>query len=185
MAKHPCIVAGPKEALKTSILIALAIALATGLRFLGQLVVTRRCKVIILSGESGMATLQESARRISAAMGIKLAAIANLFWSDFLPAFDNPRQMEALERAVQETGCEVLIVDPAYLAMPGTDAGNLFIQGALLRQVNDLCQRHGVGLILAHHTRKRAKIRTPLATSRPSLTTWRGPVSPNSPVSGS
>lgn len=52
-----------------------------------------------------------------------------------------------------------LIVDPAYLCMPGTDAANLFIQGSLLRHVSDICQRHGVGLILAHHTRKRGKMK--------------------------
>jgi hypothetical protein len=72
VAAQPCIVAGPKKALKTSLLIALAIALATGLPFLASFVVTRAVKVIMLSGESGMAVLQETARRICKSMGVSL-----------------------------------------------------------------------------------------------------------------
>lgn len=155
--RQPCIVAGPKKALKTSILIALAIALAMGLPFLGCFTVTRPCKVLILSGESGMATMQETARRICASMGISLADCDNLLWSDWLPRFDNPNHLDSLEQTLQQTQCEVLIVDPAYLCMPGTDASNLFIQGTLLQRISEMCQRQGVGLILAHHTRKQGK----------------------------
>ena len=43
-----------------------------------------RSKVIILSGESGMAVLQETARRICKAMGVCLSELDNLLWSDFL-----------------------------------------------------------------------------------------------------
>jgi hypothetical protein len=155
--KQPCIVAGPKKALKTSILIALAIALAMGLPFLGHFTVARPCRVLILSGESGMATMQETARRICASIGISLADCDNLLWSDWLPRFDNPNHLDSLEETLQQTECEVLIVDPAYLCMPGTDASNLFIQGTLLQRISEVCQRKGVGLILAHHTRKQGK----------------------------
>jgi len=169
VAKQPCLVAGPKKALKTSILIALAIALATGRDFLGRMTVKRPCKVIVLSGESGMATLQETARRICKSIGIVLSRVTDLFWSDFLPTFDDPRHLDALERMVKETGCEVLIVDPAYLCMPGTDAGNLFIMGSLLRRVSEICQRHAVGLVLAHHMRKQSKARNQSNYAQPEL----------------
>ena len=134
VAALPCIMAGPKKALKTSILIALAIALATGLRFLGHFIVTRPVKVVILSGESGMATIQETARRIAKSMGLLLSEIENLLWSDFLPRLNDDRHLDALERMLQETGCKVVVLDPAYLCLPGADAANLFIQGELLRR---------------------------------------------------
>ena len=102
-------------------------------------------------------------------MHVRLAGIENLHWSDFVPAFDDKQHLDALERCIEETGCEVLIVDPAYLCMPGTDAGNLFIQGSLLREVSDICQRHGVGLILAHHTRKRGKTKNSADYELPEL----------------
>jgi hypothetical protein len=156
---QPCIVAGHKKSLKTSLLIDEAVSLATGEPFLGRMKVARPCSVIVLSGESGMATLQETARRICRSKGVALAEIENLHWSDFLPAFNEVQHRDALERMIEEMKCEVLIVDPAYFCMPGADAANLFIQGSLLRQVSDICQRHGVGLILSHHTRKRGKTR--------------------------
>lgn len=162
--------------MKTSILIALAIALATGLRFLGELFVTRPCRVLVLSGESGLGTLQETAQRICKAMGVQLAELKNLVWSDVLPNLDNVRHLARLERMIQKTACEVLILDPAYLCMPGSDAGNLFVQGSLLRRVSDICQRHGVGMILAHHTRKRDKTRRNADYQAPELDdlSWSG-----------
>ena len=174
--KQPCLVGGPRKGMKTSILIALAIALAACLRFLGHFVVTRPVKVIILSGESGMATLQETARRIAKSMGLLLSEIENLFWSDFLPRLDDAQHLDALERMIEETGCEVLIVDPAYLCLPGGDAGNIFIQGSLLRNINEICQRHGVGLVLAHHFRKRAKAKSAADFDPPELDdlSWSG-----------
>jgi hypothetical protein len=50
---------------------------------------------------------------------------------------------------------EVLVVDPAYLAMQtdGNEA-SLFAMGAMLRAMAELCQKIGVTFILAHHTRK-------------------------------
>jgi|GEM_PF-1330790 len=166
---QPCMVAGPKKGMKTSILIAMAIALATGRRFLDHFSVTRTCRVLVLSGESGLAILQETARRICQSMGVELAEIGGLFWSDFLPNLDDARHLDALDRMIRKTACEVLIVDPAYLCMPGSDAGNLFVQGSLLRQVSDVCQRHGVGLVLAHHTRKLGKAKNRAEYQVPEL----------------
>jgi hypothetical protein len=154
VAKQPCLLGGAKKALKTSIAIDMAISLATTTPFLGRFSIKRPCKTIVLSGESGIATLQETARRVCESKDVRLADIENLFWSTFLPRFNNNSHLNTLRRMIQETGCEVLIVDPCYLCMPGIDAANLFSQGALLRQVSDLCESNGVGLILAHHTKK-------------------------------
>ncbi len=64
VAGQPCIVAGGKKCLKTSLLIDLGISLAVGGLFLGKLRVNRACRVGIMTGESGLATIQETARRI-------------------------------------------------------------------------------------------------------------------------
>jgi len=154
---QPCILAGGKKSGKTTIAIDLAISLATRKPFLGQFAVTRPCQVAILSGESGLGTIQETARRISKSKAERLPTLTNLRWSPFLPMFDNSIHMDALERMLQEVNCEVLVLDPAYLCMPGVDAGNLFVQGQMLRKVTDICQPRGVTVILIHHTRKQGK----------------------------
>ena len=157
VAGQPCIVAGQKKALKTSILLDLAIALAIAGRFLGFFRVTRTARVCVMTGESGLATIQETLRRIAAAAGCRLAEIDNLVISDQLPLFGNLEHLELrLKRLLIEDSIEVLILDPAYLCIPADGhEGSLFAMGQLLRGLSEMCQSLGVTLVLAHHTKWR------------------------------
>lgn len=157
VAREPCILGGPKKALKTNTTIDLAESLATGTPFLGHLDVMRRCSVGIFSAESGFPTLQETARRVAVSKGLRLSAIDGLVWSDACPRFGNPEEMDGVDRFIKQYGIEALILDPVYMAMPGNDAGNLFITGELLRSVAEPCQRNGTTLILVHHAAKSVK----------------------------
>jgi hypothetical protein len=150
------IFAGPQKVLKTSIIIDAGISLATGGYFLGRLRVARPCRVAIMTGESGLSVIQETANRICHAAGQRLGSLDNLIWSTDLPKFGAAAHLDALEKFLLADGIEVLAIDPAYLTMPGADAGNLMIQGELLRGVNDICQRCKTTLVLAHHTNRGA-----------------------------
>ena len=55
---------------------------------------------------------------------------------------------------ILEHALEVLFIDPVFMAMDGADAGNLFIQGQLLRRVSEVCQERGCTLVLLHHVKK-------------------------------
>lgn len=158
VAGQPGIVAGGKKCLKTSVLIDLAIALASGGCFLGRLRANRACRVLVMSGESGLPTIQETARRICKAAGIELADQQNLIWSTDLPQFGSFEHLDALESLMVDERIEMVVVDPAYLCLgAGGDAGNLMAQGQLLRGPSDVCQKLGATFILAHHTRKGGK----------------------------
>lgn len=154
-AGQPCIFAGGKKTLKTSLLIALAIALATGRPFLGFFEVPRAVRVLMMSGESGLPTIQETARRIAHSMSLELAEIGNLIFSPSLPRFGDALHKAALEKMLTDDEIEVLMIDPAYLCMP-TEGGesSLFAMGDLMTGIIEACQRCGVTLILAHHTKK-------------------------------
>jgi len=154
VALQPCIVAGGKKSLKTSIMLDMGISLAMGGFFLGKLKVNRACRVGIMTGESGLATIQETCRRICRAAGYNLSDIGGLIFSDDLPRFGNLEHEDALRRFIMDDELEVLAVDPAYLCLPGADAGNLFVQGDLLRGMTKVCSDTGCTMILAHHTRK-------------------------------
>ncbi len=154
VAGQPCIVAGGKKCLKTSLLLDMGISLAMGGFFLGKLKVNRACKVGIMTGESGLATIQETARRICRAAGHNLADIGGLVFSEDLPQFGSVDHENALHRFIMDDELEVLIIDPAYLCLPGADAGNLFVQGDLLRGMSKVCTKTGCMMILAHHNRK-------------------------------
>ncbi|MEQ8786522.1 MAG: AAA family ATPase [Pirellulaceae bacterium] len=154
VAMQPLILFGPQKALKTSILLDLLLSLASGGKFLGYFNVTRAVRCLVMTGESGMGVIQETARRQCKGMGIELAQVGNLLWSEDLPRFGSIAHQDALARTLTENEIEVVAIDPAYLTMPGGDAGNLMMQGELLRGVSEVCRACGCMMILVHHSRK-------------------------------
>jgi len=155
VAGQPCIIAGPKKACKTTILCAMALALATGKNLFAKFAVKRDCRVLFMTGESGLATIQETMRRIADSMNLTLGEVANLIISDELPQFGPLEHIQALRALLADMQIEVLMVDPAYLCM-ATDGNesSLFAMGSMLKTIANVCQDAGVTLILAHHTKQ-------------------------------
>ncbi len=151
---QPLLIGGPQKNLKTSILVDGGVSAASGGYFLGKFKVARPYRTMIMSAESGMASLQDIAHRVCNVAGRRLAELSNLFWSPDIPKFGSHDHMEALEKFLADNGIEVLFIDPAYLAMPSADAGNLMAQGELLRNIAELCERLGVSLVICHHSKK-------------------------------
>jgi len=154
VADQPGIIAGPKKALKTSIVIDLSLSLASGTPFLGAFSVPESIRVGLMSGESGQATIQETARRISVSKGFALGDVDGLWFCDSLPQLGSTADLAALRRFIRRDRLEVLILDPTYLMMTGEGAENMFKQGVLLRPITDLGQATGCTVLLVHHTRK-------------------------------
>ena len=187
---QPCILGGPRKALKTGTLIDLAVTLAAPRPaepeaeaeaeaeeddedagpgrppgrpaarvpyFLGHFKVPRPARVGLFSGESGAATIRETAHRICAARGTTLAQ-SGVCWGFDLPRLADPRDVERLARLVADLGLEVVLLDPLYLMLAGggapIDAGNLFHVGPLLDEVSRACLEAGATPVLAHHARK-------------------------------
>jgi hypothetical protein len=150
---QPCGIIGPKKALKTSLALDMGVAIATGGKFLGYFNVPEARTVAVMSAESGMATIQETCKRICLAAGVDLAETGMIF-SDDVPKFGSLPHMDALERFLDRDAVDVLVIDPVYMAMSGGDAGNLFIQGELLKSVAKVCQERSVTLVLCHHMKK-------------------------------
>ena len=149
---------GPQKTLKTSISVDLAYSLATAGYFLGRFRVPEAVSVGLMSAESGLATLRETFIRVGYAAGHDPSTVRNLIIADRVPQFGHLDHLAAVERFILDNELMVLIVDPAYMALPGNDAANLFVFGQLLRSMSELCQKHGVALILCHHTKKSANL---------------------------
>lgn len=146
---------GAKKTLKTTLAIELAISLGTGGRFLDRFQVARPVRVAIMSGESGIATIKETAIRQALSKGWRLADLGNVFWAFELPTIGQADQLADLRRFIERCRLEVLIIDPTYLCMPiGDFASNLFAVGALLQALTKLGQDTGCTILLCHHTRK-------------------------------
>lgn len=165
VTKEPAIVFGPSKTLKTSFVVDLAISLACGLMALGFFFVPRKIRVLIISGESGPASLQSTARRICDARGIDLAALGDwLQWEFSLPPLSDPRALSILHTLLADRKFDVVIIDPAYLALlTGGDlsadkASNLFAMGPLLCGLVNACSSAGSQLLLVHHCNARINI---------------------------
>ena len=137
----------------------LAISLATATPFLGHFEVYRPCRVLMMSGESGEAVLQETGRRICAARNIDPATLS-VFWSFRLPQVANAADRAALTVGLKQLQIDVAVIDPLYLCLlTGADAraveaGNLFQMGPLLLDLSRACLDAGATPILSHHARK-------------------------------
>lgn len=159
VAGQPCILAGPKKCLKTNLMIDLTLSISSGSKFLGKFGVPKAVKVAIMSGESGQATIKETAKRIADSKYLGLETFADVFWMFDLPKFGDAVQERQLERFIEKNEIKVLMIDPAYLCLPiGNDAGNLFMVGEILQGIGRIGQRTGCTILLAHHTTKSSAV---------------------------
>ncbi|HEV8072480.1 MAG TPA: AAA family ATPase [Planctomycetaceae bacterium] len=153
-AAQPGGIFGAFKTLKTSLTADLLISLASGTPFLGHFAVPEPGRALFLSGESGLDALQSIARRICAARSLALETLDNFELCPKLPNLDNPDDLRALGRIVRDKKPACLAIDPAYLAIRGEDARNLFAMGALLRPLADLCNETGCAILIVHHCKR-------------------------------
>jgi hypothetical protein len=174
VAGQPCIVAGPKKSLKTGTLIDMAVSLASGTQCLNTFAVHTPRNVLLMTGESGEGTIQETARRIAESKGLDLRDLDR-----FKVAFNLPRLAEAadlvrLEDLIGTHNLDVLMVDPAYLAFSGLeDAANLFAVGSMLWPLSEIGQRTGATIVIAHHCKKNTNA-SPYAQPELNDIAWSG-----------
>lgn len=156
---QPIIIGAPKKSLKTSIATDLIVSLATGMPFLGTFDVYRPLRVGFISGESGHWAIQDTARRVCLAKGIKPEE-TNVAWDFRMPQLANPRDLSALAQGVKKYRVELLVIDPLYLCLMAGEAGraldasNLFHTGPLFLSVAEALLEVGCTPALIHHAVK-------------------------------
>lgn len=166
VAGQPCLVAGPEKAMKTTIMLDLAVSLATGRDFLGheQFGVNRACRVLLMSGESGLATLRKNLRTVlleRAGRGRRgmprFDLLPGSVWlSDAVPRIGKATDVAKVRKIMEKHKVDVLVVDTASLALDGEDAGNLLAMQNQLRQITDTCRELRATFLLVHHFKKTA-----------------------------
>jgi replicative DNA helicase len=157
VAMQPAVIGGGHKAMKTTTGLDLAISLATGTPFLGQFQIPAAKRVCFLSGESGEHTIQETSRRICAARGFTLGSIADMLHFEFtLPQLAETKDRAELQSGIRDLRCEVVFLDPLYLALGGAAsdaASNVYAMGPLLLNVARACLDVGCTPALLHHYR--------------------------------
>ena len=159
---QPLIVGAPSKTLKTSILVDMAISLASGTPFLGypEFEVKEPATVILLSGESGEESLQDTQRRICKAKGLDPDRdVERLLWGFQLPQLGNENEVALLQKFCRAAKAEVLVIDPAYLCIlagagKSVNSADMMSIGPHLRRISVMAEQAGLTLIVVHHTRK-------------------------------
>ena len=156
VAAQPAIMAGSQKTLKTNTSIDLTLSLATGHPFLGEFFVNGRMNAGIMTGESGAATVQETARRVARSKGWTLSSVEGMFVSFDIPDLTSPSSVAEIHRFIDKNDLRCLVVDPIYMAMSGVadNASNVFAMGSRLASLGDLVKQTGCAVVLCHHTRK-------------------------------
>ena len=89
--RQPLVMAGPMKALKTSLLMAMAFAIATAIKFLDKFNVNRAASVAVLSAESGGKALRSLLKRIAERAGFDpLDLDPQLYVGEDIPTIGNP-----------------------------------------------------------------------------------------------
>jgi hypothetical protein len=160
---QPGVIAGPSKALKTNFSIDMAVSLAAGVDLLGTFAVTKKTRVVVVSGESGEHTLQETAKRICRSKHVLLEELDGyLEWCFTLPTFSDLAGMNEFADGLAALNAEVVIIDPVYLALGNIDAKNLFEAGAAFRIVAEVLLKAGCTPILIHHANRQLTVGEPM-----------------------
>lgn len=159
---EPAVLGGRKKSMKTTIIIALGVALTSGKRFLHYFDVPVKKRVAIFSGESGPSTIQETFQRICISEGLNPYNLG-LFWSFKLPHLSDTAHLRQMRKVIEDNGIEVFVVDPLYLSLlignrEGRKASDLFDMGSLLLPIAELAADTTTTPILVHHVRKGAEV---------------------------
>lgn len=150
------VIGGRFKTLKTTISAELVISVGSGTPFLGHFAVPKPKPVIMLSCESGLAAIQDMARRICAAKGLRLAELENVHWSSSLIQLTNEEHLGALTKYVTDVGAELLLIDPTYLVLgeAADSAANVYGMGQFFAKVTALSKETGAAVAMVHHTKK-------------------------------
>ena len=150
VANEPCALGGAEKSLKTTVMLAMGIALNLPEHFLGMFPVAESKRFLMFSGESSMATIQETTRRMCYRAGCELGDLEGFTISPDLPRLDDAGDVLEFEAIIADHGPDVVAVDPMMLCLGDIDekAANMFSMGKLLRRLNEACLRNGATLIL-------------------------------------
>jgi hypothetical protein len=154
---QPTMLVAPQKGMKTTLSIDLCLSLSTGSAFLDHFTITKQCRTLLMTGESGLGTVQETARRIAANKGHELRDVGEEFIvSDEIPLLYSIEHLSALKRLLETIKPRVLVADPVYLMVKGDNANNLFSMGEQIKPAADLCRELGITFILVHHAKNTA-----------------------------
>lgn len=147
-------IGGEKKTLKTYVGTMVGIGMATGEPIFGRFQVDDPGAVVNYVGEGGRVPYTRRLERVAAAMGVNPRDMP------FHPAFEvapisSDVFTESLRRDLSDLGPALVMIDPLYAYHgAGTNASNLYEEGALLSRLSGPCMDAGASCMVVSHFNK-------------------------------
>lgn len=153
---QPTIFGAKQKSLKTTLLVDLAVSLASGLPWLDKFRVPRRRRVLFLNGESSERAAAKKIKRAMLARNLRPEDLDGWLRIEAIDFPSLPHQWDCLEikKTVEKYEMDVIILDPLYMALQGVNTSNLTEVGPAMRNFMAHCRP--AELICAHHVKKSA-----------------------------
>lgn len=131
----------------------LAVSVASGTAWMNTWPADTQGPVVLFLGEGGE---DKAVRRLEAICRSRGLVLDDL---DLHLCFRTPRlsdlaHLAQIEGYIRAASPVLVIVDPLYLAAGGADSKDLFAMGAVLSNLQMLCEPNGVALFVTHHWNK-------------------------------
>lgn len=149
-----CFWIAPPKTLKTTLILALAVAAASGKSFLNRFPCHEPKQVLALLGETPEESAMLMLRRACEAAGVDPSTIADSIHihCGALPHVTNDSDLTELSKLCQKHRADLVILDPFYLMAEGVELSRLEVVGPRIRAIGDAV-KPGT-LVVAHHTTK-------------------------------
>jgi hypothetical protein len=146
---------GPQKTLKTSILLDLAISMASQTPFLGRFSIPEPVRVGLISVETGRAVIQANAKQICDERDLPYDRVANIHWGFIAPKLSCDEHVAVLKKTIGDLGLRAILLDPLYLMLvtgsAGIDPKDMFQMGPMLADVAAACLDAGATPTFCHH----------------------------------
>jgi hypothetical protein len=138
----------------------LALSVAVGIPALGGSFPTSGGPVIYVSPEHGEHSLGRRGHAIFNSFGDAFPSDFQMLWYRTRGVrFLDRDDVADLEAACQQLSPVLLVLDPAFKALEGADFSQLAEIGAMVSKIQDVAGAVGAGVLVCHHTVKRAEAR--------------------------
>jgi len=161
------IVAGEPKSFKSTLVLDMGVAVASGTKFLGQFEVAESGPVLIVQNENAPWILKDRLIKIRAARGLvgqveKIRGIYRVQFAPRLPIYyinqqgfslNDPFHKRILDQVMSEIKPKMVILDPLYLMFEGEVSQSKDLN-PILTWLLGLKDKHECSLVLIHHHKK-------------------------------
>lgn len=147
------ILGGEPKCCKSFLALDLAVAVASGLPCLGRFQVARPGLVLLFAAEDALSIVRRRLGSIAASRGICLDNLDIQVITAPRIRLDLKEDIAALDSTISELKPRLLILDP-FVRLHRIDENSSSEVSAVLEKLRDMQRRHGMAILVVHHSKK-------------------------------